>query len=157
MINSKLSKKSVKRRSLKLKNKKTRTSKKRVVKNMKGGAGEEQIFVKNLVSSTYPNVSFETIINYELLQISFLLKNKKPKIFNFNANNTECEQFKMASNILPIFYQGIYSILQENFQEMIDVDKNLKLKTFMESLLMCMNKYNNISGPRPSAPPRPYP
>ena len=39
MFNSKLSKKSVKRRSLKLKNKKTRSSKRRVVKNMKGGVG----------------------------------------------------------------------------------------------------------------------
>ena len=38
MINSKLSKKSVKRRFLKLKNKKTRHSKRRVLKNMKGGA-----------------------------------------------------------------------------------------------------------------------
>ena len=39
MINSKLSKKSVKRRSLKLKNKKTRSSKRRVVKKMRGGDG----------------------------------------------------------------------------------------------------------------------
>ena len=131
---------------------------------MKGGVGGEQIFFKELVSTHNPNVSFETIINYESLKISFLFKNKKPKIFKifyFNANNmdfnhnTYCEQFNIGSNILPMFHQGIYYILEENSQEMRDPDKNFKLKNFMKSLLSCMNKHNNPSGSPPSAPPRP--